>query len=57
MESYLDGHWLLAKGRFAAAVYARGASDGPSETLLRYMASHNFQAPSNWPGFRELTDK
>lgn len=31
--------------------------DGPSATLLRFMEGHDFNAPRNWKGFRELTDK
>jgi hypothetical protein len=31
--------------------------DGPSSTLLEYMAKHSFEAPPDWPGFRELTEK
>ena len=32
-------------------------TDGPSSTLLDFMATHKFQAPPNWPGYRELTEK
>jgi len=31
--------------------------DGPSGTLLGYMESLGWQAPTGWPGFRELTEK
>jgi hypothetical protein len=31
--------------------------DGPSTTLLNFMATHNFVAPRNWKGYRELTEK
>lgn len=31
--------------------------DGPSRTLLAFMAEHGFQAPANWTGARKLTSK
>ncbi len=31
--------------------------DGPSQTLLRYMANQNFEAPASWKGYRPLTAK
>lgn len=31
--------------------------DGPSSTLLEYMSQYNFNAPENWPGYRELSEK
>jgi hypothetical protein len=31
--------------------------DGPSNTLLSVIHDNNEKAPSNWNGFRELTEK
>lgn len=31
--------------------------DGPSTTLLNYMAHTCYEAPDEWRGFRELTEK
>ena len=31
--------------------------DGPSCTLLDFMKGHNFQAPPDWKGYRELSEK
>jgi hypothetical protein len=31
--------------------------DGPTLTLKNYIEELNGNAPSNWKGFRELTDK
>jgi len=31
--------------------------DGPSQALLGYMATYNFQAPSDWKGWRELAER
>lgn len=33
------------------------ADDGPTKTLLNVLASHDFQAPPGWAGFRALTSK
>ena len=31
--------------------------DGPSNTLLNFMATYDYAAPFTWKGFRELTEK
>ena len=31
--------------------------DGPILTLTNYMKKFNFEAPSEWKGYRELVDK
>jgi hypothetical protein len=36
---------------------AYGFQDGPSKTLLNYMQQFDFDAPDDWKGYRELTDK
>ena len=54
-----------ARAALEATLHARGAdpasgkpaTDGPSSALLTYMATHNYTAPRNWRGFRELTEK
>ena len=62
-KAYKDGEWGKAKeilqGCISSRVDSTGAhmGDGPSETLMRVMEEYNFNAPSNWRGFRELTDK
>jgi class 3 adenylate cyclase len=63
LELYLQGDWTTAKGFFEKATqmmkeipfFEKG--DGPSNTLLRYMENHGWQAPSSWKGFRPLTSK
>lgn len=56
LQLYTDGDW-----RRAAVVFAEGLNikndDGPTLTLLGFMEEHNFEAPENWRGFRELTEK
>jgi class 3 adenylate cyclase len=63
LELYLQGDWATARGFFEKAsqqmsqipFFEKG--DGPSNTLLRYMENHGWQAPSSWKGFRPLTSK
>ena len=33
------------------------SNDGPSKTLLEVMGEYSFEAPENWNGYRELTEK
>lgn len=33
------------------------SNDGPSTTLLNFMSNTGFEAPEEWRGFRELTEK
>jgi hypothetical protein len=62
-EAYRDGDWPAARAVFEETVAMRRnrrgdpVSDGPSATLLRVMAEHNYQAPAGWAGYRELTEK
>jgi class 3 adenylate cyclase len=60
VETYLStiGDWKQAKEIFEETLEAiPGRIDGPSKTLLNFMASHRFKRPPNWEGFRELTQK
>jgi hypothetical protein len=62
-QHYLDGKWKEAKAVLTEALTMRKdaagntVEDGPTASLLRVMAEDNFQAPSTWKGFRELTEK
>lgn len=31
--------------------------DGPTENIMHYMASYNFNAPPEWRGYRILKEK
>ncbi len=63
VQFYAIGQWQEARARFDSCLYARRArggqrvEDGPTRVLLDFMAIQNFQAPQDWRGFRELTDK
>jgi hypothetical protein len=63
LQAYLAGDWSDAQVRLKACLRARRSAsgqpvvDGPSRTLLDFMAVHNYVAPQGWAGFRELTEK
>jgi hypothetical protein len=63
LELYLQGDWGTARGFFEKTTLMMKQipffeeGDGPSNTLLRYMEGHGWQAPSSWKGFRPLTSK
>ena len=67
---YISGQWdkaaevlkVTARGMMGRKEDATGgevaaAIDGPSMSLLRVMEEHDFKAPTNWKGYRELTEK
>lgn len=62
-QAYRVGDWARARTELEACrgartdVAGRPLVDGPSDVLLRYMADTGFAAPSDWAGFRELTEK
>lgn len=53
---YIYGEWESAHDLFNQAL-ALIPDDGPSKTLLGVMREHDFQAPEEWDGYRELTEK
>ena len=63
-ELYRSGQWAEAQAVLEETKVMRQhpitgdtVVDGPSSTLLVFMAQHNNQAPGEWAGFRELTEK
>jgi len=62
LKFYLQGYWAQAKPYFERCNESMSKvpgmdGDGPSKTLLRYMAAQNFNAPTSWAGYRPLTAK
>lgn len=63
LNAYIAGDWLLAKTYFERAHKSFRVSapmlkcDGPTQTLLEYMAKYSFEAPPHWKGYRQLTSK
>ena len=62
-SAYRAGHWGEARRYLEETKWLRQTAagqplqDGPSTTLLDYMAQLNYTAPFTWKGFRELTEK
>lgn len=62
-ELYTNGKWDIARAQLEEcrthrkSINGETIIDGPSVTLLEFMASHNYLPPKNWEGFRELTEK
>ena len=56
-ESYLKGQWPEARRDLLHALQVKGEEDGPTRTLLAYMADLADTAPPAWAGCRELTEK
>ena len=63
VDNYIKGDWPTAKAMLekANALMATLApnlgGDGPSKTLLEYMAEFSYMAPLDWKGYRPLTSK
>nr|CAC81658.1 adenylyl cyclase [Tetrahymena pyriformis]CAD36506.3 adenylyl cyclase [Tetrahymena pyriformis] len=55
-SKYIDGNWSESKNVLNAGL-KMCPDDGPTRTILEVMGSHGYQAPSDWVGFRELTEK
>ena len=56
VDMYLAGDWPSARSALEAALKLK-PDDGPALTLLRFMGSLQYKRPSDWNGFRELTEK
>ena len=62
-HAYLVGDWQAAQSILQDCNNLRRSTegdllgDGPSSTLLEFMAKHSFKAPEDWRGCRELIDK
>lgn len=53
-NDYTTGNWSDARNKLEKMEDIRGSPDGPSLSLLRVMQEHNFRAPADWEGWREL---
>jgi len=55
-QNYKEGEWEVASTMLSGTKACIGYEDGPSEALLRFMASHSLQAPKTWNGIREFAE-
>lgn len=53
-KDYTQGNWMESKRKLEEMEAIRGSPDGPSLSLLRVMQEHNFRAPADWEGWRDL---
>ena len=51
MKCYVQGDWKTGKSHFDAA-FKIDPKDGPSTFIHGIMQEYNFNAPSNWKGYR-----
>ncbi|KRX08496.1 Adenylyl cyclase class-3/4/guanylyl cyclase [Pseudocohnilembus persalinus] len=59
-QLYLDGSWEKALQKLEVSytyLQDQGFLDGPAQTLIGVIKEHGGKAPSNWNGFRALTEK
>lgn len=56
VKAYMDGNWSQSRKYLESGLELK-PRDGPSETLLEVMSETDFEAPKDWPGYRELTEK
>jgi class 3 adenylate cyclase len=54
LKNYSEGEWHSAQTFLVRACHVLGCLDGPSESLLAFMAQFKFEAPKEWRGFRDL---
>lgn len=52
----MDGKWDKSKLIFEECKKSH-PDDGPMASLMNVMAEYKFKAPSDWPGYRVLTEK
>ena len=54
-QHYLEGRWEEALSKLTIAKsLAPGGTDGPAESLIKFIEEHNGRAPADWQGFREF---
>eukprot|EP00397_Hematodinium_sp_SG-2012_P007021 GEMP01007061.1.p1 GENE.GEMP01007061.1~~GEMP01007061.1.p1 ORF type:complete len:957 (+),score=156.10 GEMP01007061.1:58-2871(+) len=53
--NYESGEWEVARVFLEFTLnFLPGAADGPSVNLLNYLKLHDYSAPKEWPGYRDL---
>jgi len=53
IDFYVEGDWQKSSLHFHNALELR-KDDPPTATLMAFMESHKFQAPSDWAGYRDI---
>ena len=53
VECYLSGDWAWARD-FLRWCASQLEDDRPPQVLLEYMGKFGFEAPADWPGYRDM---
>ena len=53
---YIQGQWELAHTLLKEALYIDW-TDGPTNSLLKFIENNNNKAPDDWKGYRALNAK
>lgn len=53
---YVEGNWQEARQILEKCLQMR-SGDGPSQVLIHVMEENSFEKPTNWKGYRVLTEK
>jgi hypothetical protein len=56
-ELYIEGKWEEARKVLERVEDVKKAPDGPTNSLLEVLKEHKYHAPTDWQGFRQLTEK
>lgn len=55
-REYIKGDWINSY-KMLKQCKTMNPSDGPTQTIMNVIDNENGQAPVNWNGYRELTEK
>merc|ERR1719506_1240081 len=53
-QNYFQGEWAVARRMLHLTKMMLEDEDGPSEAILRFMESYEFERPRDWEGVRRL---
>ena len=56
-DHYIKGNWEQSRISLENVEGVLGFNDVPTDNIIRNMAEFNFKAPSDWEGYRKLTEK
>lgn len=56
-KHYISGDWQAARELLETIEDIKGSIDYPTQCLITYIKDLNYEAPSEWKGYRVLTEK
>ena len=54
--NYVEGNWEMAKGYFEEILADNFPNDPLCKNHLKFMQTHDFEAPKDWPGYKYFAD-